>query len=181
MQRGEQHSFVPPKGRQGHSVPIPKPLGVEVPLCSVIDAGKCLSSTSNQPLFPVSKFPSTCSSRMIIYFNAFFQKLDSWPTTDLQHSGSSSGSSTNAMSPAQFYAHRDHVFGGSLSKLDRMRSYQDSIGMEAFDETEEYEDTGEGRSLVEGVWPASPSFCIIMIYISISLQIFPRGVLLAVQ
>lgn len=51
------------------------------------------------------------------------------------------------MSPAQFYAHRDHVFGGSLSKLDRMRNYQDSIVMEAFDETEEYEDTGEG-----GVW-----------------------------
>jgi hypothetical protein len=47
------------------------------------------------------------------------------------------------MSPAQFYTHRDHIFGGSLSKLDRMRGHQDSFLMEVFDETEEYEDTGE--------------------------------------
>ncbi len=45
------------------------------------------------------------------------------------------------MSPAQFYAHRDHNLGGSLSKLDRMSSHQDSVYMEAFDETEEYEGT----------------------------------------
>ncbi len=78
------------------------------------------------------------------HFLSSLQKLDSWPTTDLQHSGSSSGgSSSNAMSPAQFYAHRDHVFGGSLSKLDRMRSHQDSLLMEAFDETEEYEGTDQ--------------------------------------
>ena len=71
------------------------------------------------------------------------QKLDSWPTTDLQQSGSSSSSSPSALSPAQFYAHRDHMFGGSLSKLDRMRGHQESLVMEVFDEAEEYEETGE--------------------------------------
>ena len=67
----------------------------------------------------------------------FSKKLESWPTTDLQQSGSSS--SSNSVSPAQFYAHRDHVMGGSLSKLDRIRNHQDSLFMEAFDETEEYD------------------------------------------
>lgn len=76
------------------------------------------------------------------------QKLDSWPTTDLQHSGSSSNSSPTAMSPAQFYIHRDHVFGGSLSKLDRMRGHQESVLMEVFDEAEEYEGTGKSIGLI---------------------------------
>lgn len=66
------------------------------------------------------------------------QKLDSWTTTDLQNSGSSSSGS--AVSPAQFYAHRDHSLGGSLSKLDRMRSHPESLMMETFDEAEEYDE-----------------------------------------
>ena len=126
--------ITPPRGRQGHSVPTPRPLGLEPS-----QAGKGLPSAVNQPLFPVSlpnrSWQFECSCHLHL------KKLDSWPTTDLQQSGSSSGSSPNAMSPAQFYAHRDHIFGGSLSKLDRMRSYQDSFTMEAFDETEEYDST----------------------------------------
>ena len=85
---------------------------------------------------------------------AFLQKLDSWPTTDLQQSGSSSGNSTGttAISPAQFYTHRDHVFGGSLSKLDRMRSHPDSFVMESLDETEEQESpAAKGKNCAENV------------------------------
>lgn len=38
------------------------------------------------------------------------------------------------------------MFGGSLSKLDRMRSHPDSFHMEAFDEAEENESPqGKGK------------------------------------
>ena len=50
------------------------------------------------------------------------------------------------MSPVQFYAHRDHSFGGSLSKLERMKSLEPPL-MEPFDETEEDENVFSGESL----------------------------------
>lgn len=47
------------------------------------------------------------------------------------------------LSPAQFYVHRDHTLGGSVSRLDRLRTHQElPYYMESFAEAEE-EETGE--------------------------------------
>jgi len=75
------------------------------------------------------------------------QKLDTWSTaSDLHSVGSGSSSGGSAVSPVQFYAHRDHSFGGSLSKLERMKNLEPSI-MEPFDETEEDESVLLGKEL----------------------------------
>ncbi len=49
------------------------------------------------------------------------------------------------MSPVQFYARRDHGFGGSLSKLERIKSLEPPM-MEPFDETEEDENVFLGKA-----------------------------------
>ena len=58
------------------------------------------------------------------------------------------------LSPAQFYVHRDHTLGGSVSRLDRLRTHQEFSFMETFAEVEEEEENGEleKHELVPGVW-----------------------------
>ncbi len=55
---------------------------------------------------------------------------------------------TFGISPAQFYARRDHTFGGSASRLDRLRSHHEFPNMESFaevdEEGEEKEDESKG-------------------------------------
>lgn len=41
------------------------------------------------------------------------------------------------LSPAQFYVRRDHTLGGSVSRLDRLRTHQELPYMETFVEVEE--------------------------------------------
>ena len=48
------------------------------------------------------------------------------------------------LSPAQFYVHRDHTLGGSVSRLDRLRTHQELPYMETFAEEEEDEEEEDG-------------------------------------
>ena len=63
------------------------------------------------------------------------------------------------LSPAQFYVRRDHTLGGSVSRLDRLRTHQELPYMESFPEVEEEEENGEPdkQEQISGEWYMSPS------------------------
>ena len=75
--------ITPPRGRQGHSVPTPKPLG-EIPLSSGVS--KVPSGVNNQPPFAsVSLF---CGLKLLVHvvFNSFLDR--NWIPGPLQTSSS---------------------------------------------------------------------------------------------
>lgn len=73
------------------------------------------------------------------------------PASDLTHQVVVMPTDKTGPSPAQFYSRRDHVIGGSLSKLNRLASRTELSYLESFVETEEEGlemAGGEGTSIV---------------------------------
>lgn len=64
-------------------------------------------------------------------------KLKSQPTSDLTQAIAAMPTGKTGPSPVQFYSHREHTVGGSLSRLNRLASRTELSYLESFTESEE--------------------------------------------